>query len=174
MHIGDFRIKGLSECIEVSSKRKITTEVLPVTREIVVKILKKDGWSFDWKKEFKLPDRHLFYLRTCMEDGRVQGIISATPMIEDRFIFLNLIESAPHNLGSKKQYEGIAVNLVAYMCKASFDLGLDGFVVFIAKTAMIDHYIKKFGAELVNPRRNSMCIGTKNAEKLVNLYIKNL
>jgi hypothetical protein len=139
MHACDFQIQGLSECIEVSSKRKILTKVLPVTREIVGKILKKDGWSFDWKKEFKLPDRHLFYLGTCMEDQRVQGIISATPMIKERFIFLNLIENAPHNLGSKKQYEGIAVNLVAYICKASFELGLNGYIVFIAKTAMIDH-----------------------------------
>lgn len=174
MYRSEFSVNGLSECIEISSQRKIVTEALPVSLEVIGKILKKDGWTFDWKNEFRLPNRKLFFLRTCTEDRRVQGLISVTPRVAEKYIFLNLIENAPHNLGAGKQYEGIACCLVAYMCKASFELGMDGYVAFEAKTVLIDHYIKKFGAELINPKQNRMCIGTENAEKLVNLYIKNL
>lgn len=174
MYEGEFNINGFSECVEMCSKRKIISEVLPASREVVREIFKKDGWYFDWKKEFSMPDRWLFYLRTCTEDQRVQGIISATPMIAEKFIYLNLIENAPHNLGAKKKYDRVADCLIAYMCKASFEMGLEGYVVFTAKTALIDHYMKKFGAELVHPREKKMCIRTENAKKLVNLYVKKL
>jgi hypothetical protein len=128
MYRSELPVNGLSECIDLPSQKKILAEGLPVSLEVIGKILKQDGWTFDWKNEFRLPNRKL----------------------------------------------GIACCLVAYMCKASFELGMDGYVAFEAKTVLIDHYIKKFGAELINPKQNRMCIGTENAEKLVNLYIKNL
>lgn len=174
MYKSEFRINGLTECIEVSSKKKILSEVLQVSPGVIGKILRKDGWCFNWKKEFALPDRYLFYLRTCTEERTVQGLISATPRITEQYIFLNLIENAPHNFGVEKKYDCVAHALVAYMCKASFELGLEGYVAFDAKTVLIDHYVQKFGAELINPRQNRMCISTRNAEKLVNLYVKNL
>ncbi|MGN6419715.1 MAG: hypothetical protein ACTHMC_19590 [Pseudobacter sp.] len=175
MYDCEFNISGFSECFDKFSKRKIATEGMAVNGEMIKNILnKKYRWHFNWMEEYKKPDRRLFYLRTCTEDRRLQGLISATPKIADKYIFLHLIESAPHNLGASKQYEGVPQSLVAYMCKASFELGLEGYVVFEAKTALIGHYIKKFGAELIYPRLNRMCISTKNAENLVNLYIKKL
>ena len=152
MHECELSIKGLSECVDMSSGKRITTEGIPATQEVIRRIFKKDGWHFNWKAEYKKSDRQVFYLRTCTDDQRVQGLISATPKIKEKYIFLHLIENAPHNLGAGKQYEGITRNLVAYMCKASFELGLEGYVAFDAKTALIDHYIKKFGAELIYPR----------------------
>lgn len=174
MYRSELPVNGLSECIEISSQRKIVTEALPVSREIVRSFFKKDGWYFNWRDEYKNPDRHVFYLRTCTEDRRVQGLISATPMLDDKFIFLHLIEKAPHNMGPERQYENISDCLIAYMCKASFELGMEGYVSFVAKNALINYYIKRFGAELVHPRQNKMFINSQNALKLVNLYIKNI
>jgi len=53
---------------------------------------------------------------------------------------MNLLESAPFNIGENKLYEGVAGNLVAYACKVSFQHGFDGYVAFTAKTNLIEHY----------------------------------
>lgn len=169
----EFTINGYSTCVELSTQKKIKAAGLPVTKEVIGKIWKKDGWRFNWKDECKKSDRNVFYLRTCTEDRRVQGLISATPLFDEKYIFLHLIENAPHNMGPGKQYDFVPACLIAYMCKASFDLGMEGYVAFVAKSALIDHYIRKYGAEMINQKQNRMCITSWSAIKLVNLYIKN-
>ena len=37
---------------------------------------------------------------------------------------MNLVESAPFNIGNNKLYEGVAGNLVAYACKVRFKKAL--------------------------------------------------
>jgi hypothetical protein len=61
-------------------------------------------------------------------------------------------------------------NLVAFACKTSFELGFDGFVGFVAKTRLIQHYIDTLKAEPVF--KNRMRISKESAEKLVNSYYK--
>ena len=53
----------------------------------------------------------------------IQGIVSLT--IEEDHIYMDLLESAPFNIGRNKIYEGVAGNLVAYACKVSFQNGFD-------------------------------------------------
>lgn len=48
----------------------------------------------------------------------IQGVLSIRK--EADHIFMNLLESAPFNIGRQKLYEGVAGNLVAYACKLSF------------------------------------------------------
>jgi hypothetical protein len=55
-------------------------------------------------------------------------------------IYLNLIETARHNFGKNKIYEGVAGNLVAFACQKSLEKGYEGFVSFEAKTRLIEHY----------------------------------
>jgi hypothetical protein len=73
-------------------------------------------------------------------------------------------------LGKSKMYEGVAGNLVAYACKLSFMQGFDGFVVFISKTALIEHYRKTLGASLL--RGQKMIISTYASNLLVEKYFK--
>lgn len=89
----------------------------------------------------------------------------------DNYIEMHLIESAPNNYGSEKEYAGVAGNLVALACKTSYDLGFEGYVAFTAKTRLIDHYISTLGAELIF--RDRMCISGNSAKDLVNSYYKN-
>lgn len=103
----------------------------------------------------------MFYLRTCTDDRRVQGLISATPIIDAKFIFLHLIEKAPHYMGAEKQYDFVSECLLAFMCKASFEMGFTGYVGFMAKSRLIDHYYKKYGADLIHPKQNKMCINSE-------------
>ena len=172
MYTGEFIIDALTESIiEVSTGRKMETMVLPVAHSDLKTVLKKNAWKFDWKKEFKIADNQLYLLKTVEQDNRIQGLISCIPQVGSNFIHMSLIENAPHNFGSGKQYSGVPGNLVAFVCKMSFELGWEGCVGFIAKTKLIEHYRRELGAEVL--RGNRMQINTQNAMKLVNLYFKN-
>lgn len=83
-----------------------------------------------------------------------------------------LIENAKFNKGRNKLYKGVAGNLVAFACKISFERGYDGFVSFVAKTKLVEHYKKTLGAKQFGSG-NRMYIGTKEALALVNQYFKN-
>jgi hypothetical protein len=83
---------------------------------------------------------------------------------------MNLVESAPFNIGRNKLYEGIAGNLVAYVCKVSFQKGFDGFVAFNSKTKLIQHYEKTLGAYRLGGQR--MIIITQPAQILIDKYFK--
>jgi hypothetical protein len=100
----------------------------------------------------------------------IQGLISFT--IESDHVYIDLLESAPFNIGKNKLYEGVAGNLVAYACKVSFQNGYDGYLSFTAKTKLIDHYIKTldayhFGGHL-------MVINTMSANRLIDKYFKSI
>ena len=83
---------------------------------------------------------------------------------------MDLLESAPFNIGKHKIYEGVAGNLVAYACKISFQKGFEGYVAFTAKTELIDHYEKTLGAYYFKNQR--MIIETQASRILVEKYFK--
>jgi hypothetical protein len=83
---------------------------------------------------------------------------------------MNLLESAPFNIGKNKLYDGVAGNLVAFACKLSFQRGFEGFVAFTAKTKLIGHYEKTLGAYHFGGQR--MIIPTLASKNLVEKYFK--
>ena len=85
---------------------------------------------------------------------------------------MNLLESAPFNIGINKMYQGVAGNLVAYACKVSFQHGFSGFVSFFSKTKLIEHYSKSLGA--FHYGNQLMIISDKAAQKLVDIYFKQI
>ena len=85
---------------------------------------------------------------------------------------MDLIESAPFNLGRNKIYEGVAGNLVAFACKVSFQRGFDGFLSFTAKTKLIEYYKKTLGAYHFG--NHLMILETKGSSILVEKYFKNV
>ena len=101
-------------------------------------------------------------------DEVIQGLISL--QTRERYVEMHLIEAAPHNFGRRKKYLGVSPNMVAFACKTSFEMGFEGYVGFIPKTRLIQHYIDTLGAELIY--RDRMRISGKSAEKLVNSYFK--
>jgi len=84
---------------------------------------------------------------------------------------MNLLESAPHNFGENKIYEGVAGNLVAFACKVSLENGYDGIVAFEAKTKLIEHYKLTLKAQLF--AGNRMFIDERSALFLINKYFNN-
>jgi hypothetical protein len=85
---------------------------------------------------------------------------------------LNLIETAPFNFGKNKLHESVPGNLFAFTCKCSWDRGYEGFVTFISKTRLIQHYENTLGAVHVGGHR--MVIFPDAASKLIRRYFRNL
>jgi hypothetical protein len=155
---------------EAATGKSFETDVVLVAGDEIMKVHKKEGWFFNWKKEFNEPGRQLYKLNIA-GDTIIQGLISLEPVAGQLYIEMHLIENAPHNYGAKKKYAGVAANLVAFACKMSFDSGFGGYVAFTSKTELVEHYTETLGAQLIF--RNRMTISTIPAKKLVNSYYKN-
>ena len=84
---------------------------------------------------------------------------------------MHLIESAPFNKGKNKVYNGVPGNLVAFVCKLSFQRGFQGAISFLSKSQLIEHYEKTLGAFHLSNR--VMIIETKEALKLIGKYFPN-
>lgn len=167
--VNSFYIDKITNSIEdTESGKRFDTATFPVTKEDLRSILKKNGWHFNWRSECKQPNRQVFKL-VLEGDNIVQGLVSLEPM--DKFVEMHLLENAPHNLGPGKKYAGVAGNLVAFVCKVSFDLGFQGCIAFTAKTRLVTHYIKTLGAELVFGTAR-MSIFMPAAKDSVNSYYK--
>lgn len=144
------------------------TEVSILTKNDLKTITKKNGWNFNWRIEFNDLTKEVYKLTIVNNPSIIQGLLSIT--IEKDYVFMNLLESAPFNIGKNKLYEGVAGNLVAYACKVSFQKGYEGFVAFTAKTNLIKHYEKTLGAYHFKDGR--MIIPTNASKKLVEIYFK--
>ncbi len=167
-----FEIDKIINSIECVSTGKIyQTEVESIDWPEISMIHKKDGWNFNWKREYKYPERRLYKLRIT-DDPVVQGLLSIELKEKEKYIEMHLIENAPFNRGSRKIFAGVAASMVAFACKLSFDSGFEGFVAFTAKTRLIDHYTKTLGAQLIYGRQR-MGIFSDAAKKLVNSCYEN-
>lgn len=165
----DFIIDRLTNSIQNTiSGDSFPTEVSLLTKADIKQITKKSGWNFNWKSEFNNNAKELYKLTIINNPNIIQGVICIT--IETDHVFMDLVESAPFNIGKNKLYEGVAGNLVAYACKVSFQKGFEGFVAFDAKTKLIQHYEKILGAYTLGGQR--MIIPTKPAQILIDKYFK--
>ncbi len=99
----------------------------------------------------------------------MQGLISITEKTDH--IYINLVESAPFNIGKNKVYLGVPGNLFAFSCRLSFHRGFEGYVSFTSKSNLVKHYEETLGAKVIGG--NLMVINSVNASKLMNKYFNN-
>ncbi|MCL2327820.1 MAG: hypothetical protein FWC39_04830 [Bacteroidetes bacterium] len=166
----DFEIDKLTHSIEnVVTGDSFPTEVLPLSKPDLLHITKKNGWKFDWKKEYLQPDRDVFKLIIPQQSEIIQGLVSTSK--EEGYVMMNLIESAPINFGENKKYYGVAGNLVAFVCQLSKEYGFDGEILFFSKTKLIEHYEKTLGAVHIGGHR--MIIYEQEAQQLIRKYFPN-
>lgn len=165
----DFIIDRLTDSIlNTISGDSFMTEVIRLSKPDLKLVSKVKGWNFNWKAEFDDITKEVYKLTITNNTNIVQGLLSIS--IESDHVYMNLLESAPFNIGKQKIYEGVAGNLVAYACKVSFQKGYDGYVAFIAKSKLIEHYEKALGAYHFKNQR--MIIETDAARILVEKYFK--
>ncbi|GAB5465882.1 MAG: hypothetical protein Kapaf2KO_13180 [Candidatus Kapaibacteriales bacterium] len=165
----DFLIDRLTNSIQNTiSGDSFSTQVSRFTINDSKLIIKQKGWNFDWIAELENDFNEVYKLSIINNPNIIQGLLSLRR--ESDHIFINLLESAPFNIGNNKLYEGVAGNLVAFACKLSFQYGFEGFVSFASKTKLIEHYKKTLGA--INLTGNKMIIPTDSSKALVIKYFK--
>ncbi len=165
----NFTIDRLTNSIlNTVSGDSFQTEVIRLNKSDLKYIAKNKGWNFNWRFEFDDIKREVYKLTIVNNSNIIQGLLSVT--IEQDHVFINLLESAPFNIGKNKIYEGVAGNLVAYACKISFQKGFEGYVAFTAKSKLIEHYEKTLGAYHFKNQR--MIIESQSARILVEKYFK--
>lgn len=162
-----FIIDKLTNSIEnVQSGDSFPTEISLLTKVELKNITKKNGWRFNWASEIKFPEGDIYKLTIANNPNIIQGIVSLE--VKADHVHMHLIESAAFNIGTNKTYYGVPGNLVAFACKLSFQRGGEGYVSFVAKTRLVDHYIESLGA--VHFGGHLMVITTEVALKLINKY----
>jgi predicted dithiol-disulfide oxidoreductase (DUF899 family) len=166
----DFIFDKLTNSIQNTiSGDSFATEVSRFTKADLKQVTKKNGWSFSWRQELDSNAREVYKLTVTNNPTIIQGLLSFS--VRPDHIYMDLIESAPFNLGRNKLYEGVPGNLVAFACKVSFQHGFDGFLSFTAKTRLIEHYEKTLGAYHFG--NHLMIIHTEAAQHLIDKYFKN-
>lgn len=165
----DIEIDKLTNSIENAfSGDRFQTELSPIEKPELKAVVKGNGWLFNWKYEFEQKERRIFKLTIVENSDIIQGLVSFS--IETDHVYMHLIESAPFNKGKNKIYIGIPGNLIAYLCKVSREYGHEGFVSFLSKTKLIDHYERTLGA--VHIGGHKMVIFPKEAHQLIKRYFQ--
>ena len=163
----DIEIDKLTNSLEnVITGDIFPTDIVITEQKDFKGVTKKEGWLFDWKCEFKKPDRDVYKLTIVNNQSVIQGLISLS--VKPDHVYMHLIESAPFNIGKDKVYLGVPGNLVAFACRLSFQRGFEGYLSFLSKTNLISHYEKSLGA--IHVGGNLMIINTTSALKLTNKY----
>jgi hypothetical protein len=142
----------------------LQTEFHPVSKKEV----KKKDCFFDWHSELVNKETDVYKMIIKDNETIIQGLISV--QVDNGFVSVNLVENAKFNRGKKKMDAGVGGNMFAFACLKSKELGLGGYVGFVAKTSLIEYYNKALGAQLALGQR--MYIGEESAEKLINQYFK--
>ena len=163
----EFEVDKLTNSIEnVVTGDSFATDVSIVSLADLQSVTKKSQWQFDWKFEYKQPEREVYKLTIVNNQQIIQGLISLE--IKPDHVYMHLVESAPFNKGKTKMYAGVPGNLVAFACKLSFQRGHEGNISFFSKTQLVQHYIESLGAMHVGGR--IMIIDTIAALKLIDKY----
>jgi len=144
------------------------TDISTLKKSDLAYIAQKNDWKFNWEKEFNDMTKEVHKLTIVNNPDIIQGLISISR--ESDHIFINLLESAPFNLGKNKLYEGVPGNLVAFACKLSFQIGFEGFVAFTAKSKLVKHYEESLGA--IHFKNQRMIIATNAAKSHILKYFK--
>ena len=128
----DFIVDKLTNSIEnVITGDRFATDISIVSAADLKIVIKKNGWAFDWKDEFKQPERDVYKLTIVNNQAIIQGLICLE--VKSDHVYMHLVESAPFNKGKTKVYVGVPGNLVAFACKLSFQRGHEGNVSFFQK-----------------------------------------
>ena len=158
-------IDELTDClVEKDTGRVLKTEYQKRTTPIKTKDYR--NWKFKWNiPEEKGYDIYELFIEN---DSTVQGRIALK--IDGGVADVDIVESAPHNIGHNGKYIGVGGHLFAIACKVSMEAGCDGYVGFIAKNNLIKHYQEALGAKVLFGQR--MYIDEDAARELIDKYLE--
>lgn len=167
----EIKIDELTNClIEQSTGKKYNTEYKLIEKIDSSKAmaLKSVGWSFDWSKPQELG--YLVYGLYIKGSDELEGLIALKHIADQLYTHIDIVESAPHNIGQNGKYKGVGAHLFAIACKESWDVGNEGYVQFTAKNGLVEHYKETLKAKNID--WHIMYIDSYGALDLINKYFK--
>ena len=146
---------------------RVRTKFFQIKKEDVLNI---KGWDFVWKEQFENENYETYAL--CLRDSdEFQGLITFEVKPKDSSVEVITIETAPHNYGRKGTYDGVGGHLLAIAIKKSYELGFEGHIYLKVKTNLINYYMNKFGAKIIDYKRRVMSIDGEKSKRLYKIYI---
>jgi hypothetical protein len=88
----DFEVDKLTNSIEnVISGDSFSTEVSVVAVSDLKNLTNRNSWIFDWKFEYKQPEREIYKLTITNNQTIIQGLISLE--IKSDHVYMHLLEN---------------------------------------------------------------------------------
>lgn len=164
----EIEIDSFTPCLEKTSDKSIVDTYFSIASPSELKTL--SSWKFNWKK-INQKECEIFKI-TAAGDTRIQGLIALQNITSDKAVYVNIAESAPHNIGKNKEYNGVGGHLFAIAILRSVQLGYDGFVYMDAKNLrLVSHYAKSLGATFIGtPHPYRMAIDEIAAKRILSQY----
>lgn len=164
-------IDKFTPCLVEKATGKIVDTQYSIATKNELKSINKQGWNFNWTSD-DLKNSTTYKLTLDNDKNSIQGLIAVTDFPKDKALYINIAESAPHNIGKNKMYEGVGGHLFAIAAKESVNKGYEGFIFLDAKNIdLVKYYHDKFGATLLGmPHPYRMFINEHNAQKLLKVY----
>ena len=136
----DITIDRLTPCL---IERKTTKIFSTTIEQIIPSPVDYEGWNFDWS----IPHENGYgvYALRLSGDNKTQGLVATKIEQNNRTVHIDIIETAPHNLGHYGKFKGVGGHLFAFACKQANDNGYD-YIYFDSKTPLIKYYKKVLGA----------------------------
>lgn len=162
-------IDEFTPCLIEKTTGKIIQTSYAVAEIYELEKLKEKGWRFNWLAE-DLKNTTVYKLLT--KGNSIEGLVAVTDFSRSRALYVNLAESAPHNKGLNKTYEGVGGHLFAIAANESKNRGYGGYLFMDAKNKeLVKYYSEKFGATLLGmPHPYRMFIDEENASELLKIY----
>lgn len=163
-------IDKFTPCLVEANTGRIVNTAYGVAENCELQNLQKQGWNFDWTADDL--KKSTVYKLTLENENTMQGLVAVTDYPKDKALYINIAESAPHNIGHAKQYEGVGGHLFAIAANESLKKGYGGFLFLDAKNPeLVRYYREKFGATLLGmPHPYRMFIDEDSARKLLDTY----
>jgi hypothetical protein len=165
----DVVIDNLTPCLIELSTGKIHQTTFALASVNDVSGLSEIGWLFDWTDD-ELRKTNIYKL-LIKDNDVIQGLVSAE--VVRGAVYVHLVESAPHNRGDKKKYEGVGGHLFAIAIKLSVANGFGGYIFFDAKNMeLVEHYVETLGASRVPARIHDyrMEVSEEEAHRIISNY----
>ena len=165
----DIYIDRLTPCLVEVSTGKVLQTTFATASDSEITGLNKSGWFFDWRDK-ALQNTNIYKL-LIKGDNTVQGLVAAE--VVRGAVFIHLVESAPHNRGLAKQYEGVGGHLFAIAIKLSMVNGFGGYVYFDTKNLeLASHYSETLSATRIPSRQHEyrMEVLEDVAQKIIDEY----
>lgn len=134
----DIEVDKFTPCLEDAKTGELVETTYSLASKEELAGLKKKGWVFNWRH--KSLENSEIYKLTIKGDTEIQGLIAMEDVPKNHAFHASLAESAPHNRGKAKRYNGVGGHLFAIAAKKSFDKGYGGLSTLRPKTWTWRHF----------------------------------